>query len=347
MLLVEGRNKSFHRKAGCLFRVMKTGWRITLLAAAVLAVIGAAICTGPTKLLDCSKLGELLCGAPRTSDLERAALVLWELRLPRVLLAAAAGINLALGGLLLQTIFRNPLAEPYLLGLSSGGALGAVAALAAGATATIWPAMAGSVAIAAIVLLLCRKRIASDLPSLLLAGVALGALAQAFTTTIILRFDPGAMRSILFWLMGSFAGRGWPEVWMLAPAAIAGCVLVVVLHRPLDILALGGESAHHLGVRVMALQIGGIALAAMLAALTVAACGTIGFVGLMAPHLARRLAGSGHVTAAPAAALVGAGLTVGSDLAARTILAGTELPVGVVTGALGCVFFLALLLQKR
>jgi len=326
---------------------MKTGIRLVVLASLVLAVICAALCIGPTQLLDLSKLLTLLGGSARTPELERAALVLWELRLPRVLLAAAAGINLALGGLLLQTIFRNPLAEPYLLGLSSGGALGAVTALAAGATATVWPALAGSLAVAAVVLLLCRRRIASDLPSLLLAGVALGALAQGFTTAIILRFDPGAMRSILFWLMGSFAGRGWSEVWMLFPAASVGCVLVVLLHRPLDILALGSESAYHLGVRVRALQLGGIALAAVLAALTVAACGTIGFVGLMAPHLARRIVGAGHAAAAAAAALVGAGLTVASDLAARTVLAGTELPVGVVTGALGCVFFLALLLRKR
>ncbi|MBJ7258637.1 MAG: iron ABC transporter permease [Chthoniobacterales bacterium] len=326
---------------------MKTGLRISLLAAAVLSIVCGAVCIGPSKLLDLPKLCELLRGSAMTPGLERAALVLWELRLPRVLLAASAGINLALGGLMLQTIFRNPLAEPYLLGLSSGGALGAVAALAAGATSVVWPALAGSLAVGALVLLLCRKRIAADLPSLLLAGVALGALAQAFTTALILRFDPGAMRSILFWLMGSFAGRGWPEVWMLAPAAVTGCVLVMLLHRPLDILALGGESAHHLGVRVRALQLGGIALAAVLAALTVAACGTIGFVGLMAPHLARRMAGSGHAAAVPAAALIGAGLTVGSDLAARTILAGTELPVGVVTGALGCLFFLALLLRKR
>jgi iron complex transport system permease protein len=134
---------------------------------------------------------------------------------------------------------------------------------------------------------------------------------------------------------------------MLVPAALVGCMLVVLLHRPLDILALGSESAHHLGVRVQALQLGGIALAAILAALTVAACGTIGFVGLMAPHIARGMVGAGHAAAAPAAALVGVGLTVASDLAARSILAGAELPVGVVTGALGCVFFLALLLRKR
>lgn len=326
---------------------MKNGLRIALLAVAVLAVVCAAVCIGPTKLLDFPELWQLITGAPRTPELDRAALVLWELRLPRVLLAAAAGVNLALGGLLLQTIFRNPLAEPYLLGLSSGGALGAVGALAAGMTATIWPAMAGSLAIATIVLLLCRKRIASDLPSLLLAGVALGALAQAFTTTLILRFDPGAMRSILFWLMGSFAGHGWNEVWMLGPAALVGCLLVILVHRPLDILALGGESAHHLGVRVRALQIGGIALASVLAAPTVAACGTIGFVGLMAPHLARRMVGASHGVSAPATAMIGAMLTVVSDLAARTLLAGTELPVGVVTGALGCLFFLALLLRKR
>jgi iron complex transport system permease protein len=185
------------------------------------------------------------------------------------------------------------------------------------------------------------------LPSLLLAGVAVGALAQAFTTAIILRFDPGALRSILFWLMGSFAGRGWSEVWLLAPAAVAGTLLVLALHRPLDLLALGGESAHHLGVRVRLLQTGGIALAALLAALTVAACGTIGFVGLMAPHLARRLVGAPHGVSVPASMLIGAMLTVGADLAARTVLSGTELPVGVITGAFGCVFFLALLLRKH
>ncbi|MFZ9931903.1 MAG: FecCD family ABC transporter permease [Chthoniobacterales bacterium] len=326
---------------------MKNAARLTVLAPAVLAGAGAARWIGPTQLLDLSKFLQLLGGGERTPELERAALVLWELRLPRVLLAAAAGINLALGGLLLQTVFRNPLAEPYLLGLSSGGALGAVTALAAGAAATVWPSLAGSLVLAAAVLLLCRRKIAADLPSLLLVGVALGALAQAFTTAIILRFDPGAMRGILFWLMGSFAGRGWSEVWMLLPAAGVGCFLVVCLQRPLDILALGSESAHHLGLRVRVLQLGAIALAAVLAALTVSACGTIGFIGLMAPHLARRLVGAGHAMAAPGAALVGAGLTVASDLAARTVLAGTELPVGVVTGALGCVFFLALLLRKR
>ena len=326
---------------------MRTAARLLLLglAAAVLSVV--AVCLGPTHLLDLPRLLELLRLGPITPELERASLVLWELRLPRVLLAAAAGINLALGGLLLQAIFRNPLAEPYLLGLSSGGALGAVLALSAGMTIVTWPALAGSLLIAVIVLLLCRKRIAADLPSLLLVGVALGALAQAFTTAIILRFDPGALRSILFWLMGSFAGRGWSEVWLLAPAAITGIMLILLLHRPLDLLALGSESAHHLGVRVRVLQTGGIALAAVLAALTVATCGTIGFVGLMAPHMARRLAGAPHAVSIPATALIGAMLTVGADLAARTVLSGTELPVGVITGAFGCVFFLALLLPKR
>lgn len=321
--------------------------RLLILAASTVGLVLAAICIGPTSLLDFSKLWALLKNGPSTPELERAALVLWELRLPRVLLAAAAGASLALGGLLLQAVFRNPLAEPYLLGLSSGGALGAVIALAAGATSVIWPALTGSLLVASIVLLLCRRRIASDLPSLLLAGVALGALAQAFTTALILRFDPGALRSILFWLMGSFAGRGWPEVALLLPATLVGLFLVWTFHRPLDLIALGGESAHHLGIRVSAVQIGSIILASTLAALTVATCGTIGFVGLMAPHLARRLVGSSHGNSVPASVLAGIFLTVGSDLASRTLLAGTELPVGVITGAVGCVFFLALLTKKR
>ena len=326
---------------------MSTTARLIFLALASLAVFVAAVCIGPTQLFDLPRLFDLLRFGASTPELERTSLVFWELRLPRVLLAAAAGANLALGGLLLQAIFRNPLAEPYLLGLSSGGALGAVIALAAGATVVTWPALAGSLVIAAIVLLICRRRIAADLPSLLLVGVALGALAQAFTTAIILRFDPGALRSILFWLMGSFAGRGWPEVWMLVPAALIGGAIVFLLHRPLDLLALGGESAHHLGVRVSFVQTAGIALAAALAAVTVAACGTIGFVGLMAPHLARRLVGAPHGVSVPGSIMVGAILTVGADLAARTILAGTELPVGVVTGAFGCIFFLALLQRKN
>ncbi|MBU3665167.1 MAG: iron ABC transporter permease [Chthoniobacterales bacterium] len=326
---------------------MKNRNRLLLLFAGTAALMVFAVCTGPTPLLDFPSLVELMRNGPATPQLQKAALVLWELRLPRVLLAAAAGANLALGGLLLQAVFRNPLAEPYLLGISSGGALGAVLALAAGATATVWPALAGSLVVAGLVLGLCRRRIASDLPSLLLAGVALGALAQAFTTAIIIRFDPGAMRSIIFWLMGSFAGRGWSEVWLLAPAAIAATVAVCIMHRPLDLIAVGGESAHHLGVRVRLVQTAAIALAAILAALTVAACGTIGFVGLMAPHVARRLAGTPHAFSAPASAVVGVAFAVASDLAARTILAGTELPVGVVTGALGCVFFLVLLTRKN
>ncbi len=326
---------------------MKHRTRLVLLAAATTALCVIAVCTGSTSLLDFSSLLELIRNGATTPDLQKAALVLWELRLPRVLLAAAAGASLALGGLLLQAVFRNPLAEPYLLGLSSGGALGAVLALAAGMSVVIWPALAGSLLIATAVLLLCRKRIASDLPSLLLAGVALGALAQAFTTAIILRFDPGALRSILFWLMGSFAGRGWTEVWLLAPTAFTGFLLVWLVHRSLDLIALGGESAHHLGVRVSLVQIGSILLASILAALTVATCGTIGFVGLMAPHMARRLVGSPHGNSVPASVLTGIFLTVGSDLAARTALSGTELPVGVITGAIGCVFFLALLVKKR
>lgn len=326
---------------------MTSTLRLALVALATIILLVVAVCAGPTHLLDFSRLAELLRDGAATPELEKASVVLWELRLPRVLLATAAGVNLALGGLLLQAIFRNPLAEPYLLGLSSGGALGAVVALSAGAVSVVAPALAGSLVTAGLVLLLCRRRIASDLPSLLLAGIALGALAQAFTTALILRFDPGALRSILFWLMGSFGGRGWAEVALLLPAAAVGLLVVACLHRPLDLLALGAEGAHHLGVRVNLLQTGGILLAAGLAAVTVATCGTIGFVGLMAPHLARRLTGASHAIAVPTSALIGVMLTVGADLAARTVLAGTDLPVGVVTGAFGCAFFLALLVQKR
>ncbi len=326
---------------------MNTAGRLLGLGLVTLAVLLGAVVIGPTRLLDVGVLWHLLVGGGEPDTLERGRLVLMELRLPRVLLAAAAGVNLALGGLILQAIFRNPLAEPYLLGLSSGGALGAVVALACGATSVLWPALTGALGVAGLVLLLCRRSLASDLPSLLLAGVALGALGQALTSGLLLRFDPGAMRSIMFWLMGSFADGGWSGVLLVGGAAVAGVVLVAVWSRPLDLLVAGGESAHHLGVPVRVLQAGGIMAAAGLAAVTVAVCGTVGFVGLMAPHLARRLAGPQHAAALPATVCCGVILTVASDLAARVAFPGTELPVGIVTGALGALFFLALLAGRR
>jgi iron complex transport system permease protein len=274
--------------------------------------------------------------------------IVWNLRLPRVLLAALVGINLAIAGSILQSVTRNPLADPQLLGLSGGGALLAVLALrvAPGAAIGSLPplAFAGSLAGALIVYLLAWRGGVS--PSrLILAGVAFGALFAAFTTGILLTSSL-TVQAIMSWLAGGFYARSWPHVQTIVPYSVAGIAGALLLARRLDVLALGDEPAAVLGVRVQRLRALLTGLAAVLTGSAVAVAGLIGFVGLIVPHAARMLVGSGHRYAIPVAALLGGALLVGSDLIARTIVEPRELPVGVVTAAIGAPAFLYLLRSR-
>jgi iron complex transport system permease protein len=274
--------------------------------------------------------------------------IVWNLRLPRVLLAALVGMNLAVAGAILQSITRNPLADPHLLGLSAGGAFLAVLLLriAPGAALANLPLIAflGALAGALIVYLLAWRGGVSP-TRFILAGVAVGALFGAFTTGILLTSSL-TIQAIMSWLAGGFYARSWPHVQTLLPYSLVGLAGALLVARRLDVLALGDEPAEVLGIRVQRLRALLTGLAALLTGSAVAVAGLIGFVGLIVPHAARMLVGSGNRYVLPLAALLGATLLVGSDVVARTIAAPRELPVGIVTAVLGAPAFLYLLRRR-
>lgn len=275
--------------------------------------------------------------------------IFWQLRLPRVCLAAFTGAALALAGLLLQDLFRNPLVEPGLLGVSAGAGLAAVLALAAGlAGPWLLPvlAFAGALGTLALVLALGR-RLGRSSATLLLVGVALNALVAALVQLLLSLGDNSLLRSASFWLMGSFAQAEWR---LLLPAA--GLLLLVALRArqrasALDLWQLGDTEAAHLGLDVVRFRREIMLLGSLLVALAVAQAGGIGFIGLLAPHMARRLGAVLHRQLLPASLLLGALLAVAADWMARSLIAPLELPVGVLTALLGAPAFLLLFLRGQ
>lgn len=266
-------------------------------------------------------------------------------RLPRVVLGVLVGAALGLSGATLQGTLRNGLAEPYLLGVSGGAAVGAVLAVAAGIAAPGGIALAAFVgALVAVAGVLSLARAAGgrgDPRILLMAGVVVGAFANAAIMVVMASASPDTTRNALWWMMGSVAAAGWRDVWLLTT-----CLLVIgaaLLHaaRELDVLSLGGDTAASLGIDAERSATRFFVLASLLAAATVAVAGLVGFVGLMVPHLARSLSGGRHRPALVIAALAGAALVVGSDIAARFARAPAELPLGAVTALVGVPFFLA------
>ena len=271
--------------------------------------------------------------------------IVWNFRLPRVLLAALVGMNLALAGALLQTLTRNPLAEPHLLGLSAGGGLAAVLALklSPGLSFTRLPVLAfgGSLLGAALVYGLAWRGGVAPL-RLVLAGVAVGALLTAVTTGLLLT-SPLTLQATMSWLAGGLAARSWQHLDALRWYSLVGGVGALLLSRTLDVLSLGDEPAVGLGVRVEWLRALLIGAAALLTGSAVAVAGLIGFVGLIVPHIARLLVGPRHAYLLPVSALLGASLLVAADTVARTVASPRELPIGIVTAVAGAPFFLYLL----
>ncbi len=320
-------------------------------AAALLFSVAAAVTIGVADL----SVPEVLRTIAAHSGLPVQALppladsIIWDLRMPRVLLAALVGGGLAVCGAVLQALTRNPLADPYLLGISAGASTGAVAVLVlglgAGALALSTGAFAGSAAAFAVALLLAGRRWTQP-ARILLAGVATAQLFSAVTSLVMVAAaSPDSTRSTLFWLLGSLTAASWPSVALCAGAC--GLVLLIcwAAAPALDAFSFGTDVAQSLGfspTRVRALLFG---VTALLTAILVAASGAIGFVGLTVPHLVRRLTGSGHRTLLPMCALTGAILLVWADTAARTAFAPQELPVGVVTALLGVPVF-ALLFRR-
>ena len=266
------------------------------------------------------------------------------LRLPRAVLALLVGAGLGMAGAALQGALRNPLAEPYLLGVSGGAAVGAVTAVALGATgALVLPlaSFAGATLAIAVALLVARASGGrADPRVLLMAGVIVGAFANAAIMVLLSNAPPNAIRNALWWMMGSVGDAGWLTVGWLTVYVALGGALLLWFARDIDILALGEESAAALGVDAVRSSRSIFLIAALLSAATVAAAGLVGFVGLVVPHLVRSLGVRRHRPLIAGAALVGAGLVVAADLVARLARPPAELPLGAVTALLGVPFFL-------
>lgn len=272
------------------------------------------------------------------------------LRLPRMLVAALVGLALGVSGAILQGMTRNPLADPGILGISAGAGLVAVTLIVVvrNAPAGVIPlaAFAGAVTVATLIYLLAWR--GGDSPiRLILVGIGLGAICGAATTLMITFGDIYDVQRALIWLTGSVYGRSWKEFWPLLPWIVVFVPLALLLARDLNALNLGEDVARGLGSPV-AWRRGLLLLTAVaLAAATVAAAGTIGFVGLMAPHIGRRLVGPDHSGLLPTAGVLGALIVVSADLVGRTLFAPIELPAGLVTAAIGAPFFIGLLWRQR
>jgi len=278
--------------------------------------------------------------------------VLWNIRLPRIVMAGLVGAALALAGAVLQGVFRNPLADPSLVGVSSGAALGAVAAIVAG----VAPIGLASLPVAAFVggMLamfgvygFARHEGRTEVVTLILAGIAVNAIAGAITGLFIFVADDVQLRTIVFWTLGSLGGSTWRSVWSVAPFIAVGLLLLPRWGRQLNLLVLGEREARHLGVDTERLRFVLVALAALITGSSVAVAGIVGFVGLVVPHIIRLIAGPDHRLLLPASALAGASLLLLADLAARTLVLPRELPLGVVTALAGGPFFLWLLHRTR
>ena len=274
---------------------------------------------------------------------EAAQTVVWQLRLPRILLAAFVGAALSGAGVALQGLFRNSLVDPYILGLSSGAAFGAALAVVLKLSWLI-PAFAflGGIFATALAYTLAQERGRVPVMRLLLSGVATSSFLSALVSILMLK-SQNNLQTIFLWLMGSFSGRSWPELFLVLPYMAAGLITILLQLRELNLLLLGEEAAGQLGMEVERAKRLLLLGAAMAAAASVAGSGTIAFVGLVVPHLVRLLTGSDHRFLFPLSLLTGAIFLVLADTIARTIMAPVELPVGIITSLVGAPFFLYLL----
>jgi iron complex transport system permease protein len=287
------------------------------------------------------------------TELDRVAeSVLWNVRFPRIVLALLIGASLGCAGALMQGVFGNPLAEPGVIGISSGAAVGAVASIALGLnffgtwTVSVFAFVAG-LATVLLVYAMSREGGRTEVVTLILTGIALNAFAGAVIGLFLFYADAAAIQQITFWQLGSLAQATWPKVLAVLPCAVIGLVVAPLYSRRLDLLALGERPARHLGVDVERMRIALIVVIALLTAAAVSVAGIISFVGLVVPHLLRMSAGPGHRFLIPGSALLGAVVLLAADLAARTVASPAELPLGVLTALLGSPFFFWLLRRTR
>jgi iron complex transport system permease protein len=282
---------------------------------------------------------------------EADAAIIWELRLPRVLLVGLVGACLATAGVIYQGLLKNHLADPYILGVSSGAAVGAALVIITGwgdRSGWMLPLFAflGACLALLLVLQLGRGRRASQASSLILAGVVVQAFFSA-VLTLAISTSPEEMQRIQFWLMGSFAFRGWQHIGLLLPFFLIGFLVCWRFSRELNLMVLGERSAHHLGIHVEKMRIFLLIIVSLMTSAAVSVSGMIGFVGLVVPHIMRMLTGADHRYLLPLSALFGASFLIWADGLSRIVLAPQELPIGVVTAFVGAPFFAGILRRHQ
>ncbi|MFC4654614.1 MULTISPECIES: FecCD family ABC transporter permease [Rheinheimera] len=317
----------------------KLRWGLLLLA--LLAVPVCSLLTGPLALS-----WSALWQAPDPMT----ATVLWQIRLPRILLAMVAGAGLALCGALLQNCCRNSLADPYLFGVVSGAALGATLhqlVLPHWPGALAFSAFAGSSLAILLVLVISRLGSGQRLETLLLCGVAISFLFSALSSALLYISEPFAANRVMFWLLGSLAQASYADLQLSVPLLLVLLAVSLLFRRQLDALLLTDESARSLGVPVTALRLMLLLGCAALTAVIVACCGGIAFIGLMVPHLVRRLFGLSSIALVLGATGLGAVFLLAVDTLSRSAFPSQELPVGVLTSAIGSVFFFSLVLRQK
>lgn len=276
-----------------------------------------------------------------------------DLRMARVLLAALVGAGLATAGAAFQALFRNPLADPYIIGASSGASLGATLAITLGLSWSVagfgpvpLAAFLGSIMAVGLVYIIAGGGSRSTVIGMLLAGAALSSVLSSAVSMLML-LSKEDIHQIFAWLMGSFNGRSWAQLWSSGPYLLIGMLLLWLFSRPLDALSCGDDAAQTIGLSLPKARGGIVAVTSLITAAAVAASGIIGFVGLISPHIARMLFGATHKRLIPTSALIGAILTLLADDLARTIMAPLELPVGIITSLVGGIFFLYLLKTRQ
>lgn len=289
----------------------------------------------------------------------RDRIIVYDIRLPRVVLGMLIGAALAVSGAVMQGLFRNPLADPGIVGVSSGAGLGAVAIIVLGNTslapftallgiyALPVAAFGGGLAVTLVLYRVSTRRGQTSIATMLLAGIALGAMAMAFTGMLIFIADDRQLRDLTFWQLGSLGGATWGKIVTAGPIIVAALAAAPFLARGLNALALGEASASHLGIPVQRFKYVAIVTVSASVGASVAVSGGIGFVGIVVPHLLRLVIGPDNRYLLPASALLGASLLLLADAVSRIIVAPAELPIGIVTAAVGAPFFLWILLRKR
>ncbi|UXN66986.1 iron ABC transporter permease (plasmid) [Phyllobacterium sp. A18/5-2] len=334
---------------------------ILVLCLVLVATIVLSLAAGASDASIVSLIGALFTGIDSTADALslRDRIIIYDIRLPRVILGALIGASLAVSGAVMQGLFRNPLADPGIVGVSAGAGLGAVSMIVLGGTflaplialfgfyALPLAAFFGALAFTLILYRVATRRGQTSIATMLLAGIALGAMAGAYMGVLVYIADDRQLRDLTFWGLGSLAGANWVKIAAAGPFIVSALLISPFLARGLNGLALGEAAASHLGIPVQRFKRIAIVVVAGATGASVAVSGGIGFVGVVVPHLLRLMIGPDHRYLLPAAALLGASLLLLADAVSRTIVAPSELPIGIVTAAVGAPFFLWILLRRR